>query len=91
MRYRKRRSGRLPLMAAELALASWEVVARRGLMIAQNRCTPREYQRMVAEKVRAARASATTLMASGGRASLGAMLAPWHRRAKANARRLRRR
>jgi len=32
----------------------------------------------------------TSGMTSGGEASLAAVLAPWHRRAKANARRLRR-
>ena len=84
------RSSALALMTAELAFASWEVIARRSLLMAQNRCSPLEYHRMVSEKMQAARHSTATLMASGGQASLAAMLAPWHRRSRANARRLRR-
>jgi hypothetical protein len=59
-------------------------------MMAQNRCSPLEYQRMVWEKMQAAQLSALTLLTSGGQASLTAILAPWHRRANVNARRLRR-
>ena len=77
-------------MAFELAVASWQVIAHRSLMMATNQCSPLEYQRMVMEKMQAAQLSAATLLASGGQASLAAVLAPWHRRAKANARRLRR-
>ncbi len=86
-----RRAPPLPQMATELALASWEVIARRSLLMAQNQCSPLEYQRMMLEKMQATQLSAATLMASGGQASLSVLLAPWHRRAKANARRLRRR
>ena len=82
--------GVLPLMTAQLMVASWEVIARRGLLMAQNRCSPLEYHRMMTEKIEAAQLSAVALMAVGGAASLAAVLAPWHRRAKANARRLRR-
>ena len=77
-------------MAAELAFASWEVIARRSLMMARNQCSPLEYQRMVLEKMRAAQLSAAAMFRSGGRASPDAVLSPWHRRAKSNARRLRR-
>ena len=80
----------LPLLAAELTLASWEVIARRGLLMAQNRCSAREYRRMGLEKLTAAQLSAAAFIASGGTAGAAALLAPWHRRAKANARRLRR-
>jgi hypothetical protein len=86
----QRRTRPLPLMAAELALSSWEVIARRSLMMAQGRCSPLEYQRMVSEKVMAAQASAAALMAAGGQASMASVLAPWHRAARANAKRLRR-
>ena len=78
-------------MAAELALSSWEVIARRSLMMALNRCPPLEYQRMVLEKMQAAQVSTAAFVLSGGTAPLAAMLAPWHRRANANAKRLRRR
>jgi len=43
------RARTLPLMMAELAMASWETVARRTAMIARGTCTPAEYQRMVIE------------------------------------------
>ncbi|MBW4093207.1 MAG: hypothetical protein HIU82_19215 [Proteobacteria bacterium] len=77
-------------MAAQLMFSSWEVIARRSLLMAQNRCSPLEYQRMVTEKMQAAQLSAIAMMATGGQANLAAVLAPWHKRAKANARRLRR-
>ena len=86
-----RSSRSLPFLAADLALSSWEVIARRSLLMAQNRCTQREYRRMVREKVQAAQLSAATFMLSGGRASAAVLLAPWHGRVKANAKRLRRR
>ena len=89
-RRRRRATFALPFMAADLALSSWEVIARRSLLMAQNRCSPAEYQRMVLEKMAAAQRSTTTFMLSGGKASTAALRAPWHRRAKANAKRLRR-
>ncbi len=76
---------------AQLAIASWEVIARRSLMMLGNSCSPAEYRRMVAEKHAAAMASAATLARSGGSAPLAALLAPWHSRAAANVRRLRKR
>ncbi len=76
-------------MMAELTLASWETIARRTSMMVGGTCSPAEYQRMVLEKTRAARHSAMALM-KGGTHDLAAALAPWHRRATANARRLRR-
>jgi hypothetical protein len=74
-------------MMAELALASWETIARRTAMIARGACTPAEYQRMVMEKAAALQQSALAVMTGRGKK---AALRPWHRRATANARRLRR-
>jgi len=83
----RRRARSLPLMMAELAMASWETIARRTAMIARGTCTPTEYQRMVMEKAAALQQSAIAVMT--GR-SKKAALRPWHKRATANARRLRR-
>lgn len=85
---RRRRPPPLPLMMTELALASWETIARRAYMMACGTCSPAEYTRMVREKAQAAYASGLALASAG--ATGHAALAPWHRRAKANARRLRR-
>ncbi len=88
---KKRKRGRavrlLPLMMAELTMASWETVARRAWMMADGSCSAAEYKRMVAEKTRAAQRSTLALMRRGG--SLVTALAPWHGPAVANARRLR--
>jgi hypothetical protein len=84
--HRRRRA--LPLMMTEMMLASWETIARRTLMIAQNTCGPAEYKRMVIEKAAALHSS--TLAAMSGQGTR-AVLAPWHLRATANAKRLRRR
>jgi hypothetical protein len=45
-------------MMADLAMASWETIARRTEMIARGACTPAEYQRMITEKAAALRQSA---------------------------------
>jgi hypothetical protein len=87
---KRRRASPLPLLTMQLALSSWKVIARRSLMMAQNRCSSAEYQRMVIEKMAAAQRSAATFLASGGRAGPAALLAPWHSRVRANAKRLRR-
>ena len=81
------RARTLPLMMAELAMASWETIARRTAMIARSACSPTEYQRMVIEKAAALQQSAMAVMTGRGKK---AVLAPWHKRATANARRLRR-
>src|SRR5439155_21205297 len=47
-----RRKRALPLIMTEMIVASWETIARRTLMIAQNTCTSAEYKRMVIEKQR---------------------------------------
>jgi len=89
MKARRRRSTSLPIMMTDLMLASWETVARRALLIAENKCSPAEYGRMVSEKAEAVAATGLALISSGGRPTAVSMLAPWYRRAVANARRLR--
>jgi hypothetical protein len=74
-------------MMAELMMASWETIARRSMMMARGVCPATEYQRMVMEKAAASRASALALLAGRG---AKAALEPWHKRAGANAKRLRR-
>ena len=83
-----RRSAALPLLVAELALFSWETIARRSWLIAQGACSAAEYQRMALEKLTAAYLSSAALLLRPKR-GLNAALMPWHRRARANARRLR--
>jgi hypothetical protein len=80
----------LPLMMTELAIASWQTIAHRSLMMARGSCSPAEYSRMVLEKMSAATRSASVLARSGQGPTWTALLAPWHVRAKVNARRLRR-
>ncbi len=79
----------LTLSIADLTLASWETLARRTMLIAQNKCPPEEYQRMILEKAEAATESAMTFFFSGGLASIDELMAPWKSRVTANARRLR--
>jgi len=75
------------MMMAQLAVASWETIARRTLMMAQGVCTAAEYRRVAAEKVAAVQISAAAIMRGRGQA---AVLAPFVVRARANAKRLRR-
>jgi hypothetical protein len=79
----------VPTMLAQLGAASFEVIARRTMMMATGACSPAEYRRMVAEKTAAARITAKRLATGGGRVSATALLTPWHSRATANAKRLR--
>lgn len=88
MRKRKRLAVPSPMLMAELAWASWETIARRTVMMARSTCSPAEYRRMVREKAGAAMETAKLLSAPHG-ASAEALLKPWHRRATANAKRLR--
>jgi hypothetical protein len=74
-------------MMAELMMASWETMALRSLMIAQGTCSLAEYQRMATEKATALQQSALAVISGHGEM---AALAPWHRHATANAKRLRR-
>ncbi len=77
-----------PFMMAELAWASWETIALRTLMMAQNSCSLAEYNRMIYEKT-AATLEISRVLASPVSASAEALLKPWHSRATANAKRLR--
>jgi hypothetical protein len=76
-------------MMTELTVSSFDTILKRTGMILSGTCTPGEYHRMVQEKAEAAHASLSAL--TTGSMDLGALLAPWHSRATANARRLRRR
>ncbi len=76
-------------MLAELAFASWETMARRMMMIADGTCSPAEFQRMYMEKMLAAGRSSQAALRR--RSSAASMLAPWHKGATGNARRLRKR
>jgi hypothetical protein len=78
----------LPLMLAETLWWSLLTIGRRSQMMASGQCTAVEYQRMAAEKIAAARDSAAVLLGPRSRPTAAAVLAPWHRRVKANARRL---
>ncbi|HEX9465462.1 MAG TPA: hypothetical protein VGB82_22895 [Alphaproteobacteria bacterium] len=86
---RRRRRSSLPLMMVELAVASAETIARRTYLMATGRCSPMEYGRMMAEKLTAA--GQTGRRALSRRAGPASLLAPWHRAARRNATRLRRR
>ncbi|HLW27668.1 MAG TPA: hypothetical protein VKY54_08035 [Kiloniellales bacterium] len=90
-RQRSRRSSpqSLPLMWMELSLASWETIFRRSLMMMEGSCSPAEYHRMVTEKMLAAQQ--TALLAWGPAATAATLLGPWHKAARGNSRRLRRR
>jgi hypothetical protein len=55
---KRRKTVLLPMMMmTDLMMASWETIARRTLLVAQNKCSPAEYQRMVREKALAAATS----------------------------------
>jgi hypothetical protein len=88
---KKRPADALPLMWMELAAASWETIGHRTLMMAQGRCSPAEYSRMVREKLAASQRTAEMLMRAKPVTDWGTLMAPWHTKATANARRLRRR
>ena len=86
-RLNHRRTRALPMMVTELVLASWETVARRTAMIARGACTPIGIS---ADDHRKSGGIAGIHDGDDDQARKKAALAPWHRRAKANARRLRR-
>ncbi len=87
---RRRKSASVLNTMTELGLASWETILRRTLMMSSGTCSPAEYRRMVREKA-AAMMETVAVSRSGSRPpSMAALLAPWHRKATANARRLRR-
>jgi hypothetical protein len=80
----------LPLLLAELTLASWETIQHRTHMMMRGTCSPAEYSRMISEKMAAATRTASTLACARKTPQLATLLAPWHKGATANARRLRR-
>jgi hypothetical protein len=75
-------------MLAELGFASWATIAHRTALMAKGACSPAEYSRMVLEKAAAYRQSAALVVRRKGNPSLTSVIAPWHKRATANARRL---
>jgi hypothetical protein len=87
---RRRTTTPLPVMLTELGFASWATIAHRTALMTEGTCGPGEYARMVVEKVAACQQSAALLVRRKGNPSLPSVLAPWHRKATANARRLRR-
>lgn len=87
-RHQLRQATTLPLAMAELAIASWQTIMLRSALMAQGSCSTAEYQRMVWEKLDAAQRSAMALAFSGGASAAGAVLSPWLRTARANAKRL---
>jgi hypothetical protein len=89
MKKRVSKAASLPALMASVTLSSWETIAHRTVLMAQNRCSAAEYQKMVVEKAMAANETAMALFFSGGMASIGALLGPWNKRARANATRLR--
>jgi hypothetical protein len=87
-----RKNKPLPLVLAELTVSSWETIFHRTALMASGTCSPREYRRMVEEKMRAAQHSGLTLMTGATDPDLLArLMRPWHIGATRNARRLRKR
>ena len=76
----------LPMMFAELAFASWETVWHRTALMATGACTAAEYELMVHEKMSAMQVAGMALLT--GQAA-DDILRPYHKRATANAKRLR--
>ena len=76
----------LPIMWTELAMASWETIWHRTALMASGECSMAEYQSMVSEKMGAVSQSSAALMAGK---DPEAVLRPFHRKAVANAKRLR--
>lgn len=70
----------------QLAMASWETVFHRTVLMASWTCSIEEYQRMLTEKMEASHASTMALVTGqGGEAAI----APYLTAAQANAKRLR--
>jgi len=75
-----------PIMWSELAMASWETVWHRTALMASGECSMAEYQRMMGEKMQALQQASVALMTGQQPEDV---LRPFHRRATANAKRLR--
>ncbi len=76
----------LPMMMAELTAASFETIWHRTALMMSGECTVVEYERMVSEKMLATQLATAALMSGD---SAEAVLRPFHKRATANAKRLR--
>jgi hypothetical protein len=76
----------LPMMMAELTAASFETIWHRSALMLSGECTLVEYERMVSEKMHATHLATAALMSGD---SAEAVLRPFHKRATANAKRLR--
>ena len=76
----------LPMMFTELAMASWETVWHRTALMATGACTQAEYERMLHEKMQAVQLASVALMTGQ---DTQAVMRPFHRKATANAKRLR--
>ena len=76
----------LPVMFAELAMASWETVWHRTALMATGACTQAEYARMLQEKMAAVQQASLALLTGQDTHSVWQ---PFHLSATANARRLR--
>ena len=74
---------------ADLAIASWETIARRSWMMLIGECSPTEYHQMMHEKLEAACDSVFAVAFTPAHEMVSAALAPWTQRALANAQRLR--
>jgi hypothetical protein len=79
----------LMTIAMEMSFAASETIAHRTLLMAQGRCSPAEYWRMVSEKMVAAQQTAALLMRPQPNLDPAKLLAPWHGPVMRNARRLR--
>ena len=77
----------LPMMMAELTAASVETVWHRTTLMMFGMCSVAEYERMVSEKMHASEVATMALMRGD---SLEAVIKPYHKKATANAKRLRR-
>jgi hypothetical protein len=86
----RKRSSTKPsgIVLAELAWASWETIVHRSVLMMTGQCSAAEYQQMMHEKTAAGLKTGQMLLA-GDHLSMNALLAPWHSRATANAKRLR--
>ncbi len=76
----------LPIMMAELTAASFETIWHRTALMMSGECTMAEYQRMMSEKMHATHLATAALMNGEGPEDV---LRPFHKRATANAKRLR--
>ena len=73
-------------MMTELAMASWETIWHRTALMANGTCTLAEYQSMIIEKMGALSQSSAALFAGKEPTDV---LRPFHKKATANAKRLR--